>query len=46
MLLINSWVVRGLINILISTSWTPMLERAGSITSCASMRLGCQVPVD
>ena len=43
-------VVRGLIDIvvvlLISTSWTPMLERAGSIPSCDSMRLGCQVPAD
>ena len=42
-------VVRGLIDIVVvlpmSTSWTPMLARAGSILSCASMRLGCQVPV-
>ena len=42
--------VRDLIDIVvvlqhvISTSWTHMMERAGSILSCASMRLGCQVP--
>ena len=43
-------VIRGSIDIgvvlLMSTSWTPMLEHAGSILSCASMRLGCQVRVD
>ena len=27
----------------ISTRWTPVLARAGSIPSFASMRLGCQV---
>ena len=38
-------VVRGLIDIvvvLMSTSSTHMLARAGSILTCASMRLGCQ----
>ena len=43
-----SGVVRGLIDIIVvltmSTSWTPMLARAGSILSCLSMRLTCQVP--
>ena len=43
-------VVSGLIDIVdvlpMSTSWTPMLARAGSIPSCASMRLGGQLPAD
>ena len=40
-------VVRGLIDIVVmSTNWTPMLARASSILSCASMRLGCQVHAD
>ena len=40
----------GLIDIAVvlpmSTNWMPMLARAGSILSCASMRLGCQVTAD
>ena len=43
-------VVRGLIDIVvvlpISTSLAPMLAHSGSILSCASMRLGYQVPAD
>ena len=43
-------VVRGSSDIEVvlpmSTSWMPMLWRAGSILSCASMRLGCLVPLD
>ena len=38
-------VVRDIVVVLrMSTSWTPMLVHAGSILSCASMRLG--VPAD
>ena len=29
-----------------NTSWTPMLARDGSILSCASIPLGCQLPAD
>ena len=49
-LLGNIRVVRDLIDIVVVLpmykSWTPILSRAGSILTCASMRLGCQVPAD